>query len=114
MKRTGLIIFILSSICQLVAQFFSATPLIVGHKTRKGDLDSGVVYKRHGLSSITPLSFQSIVTEDKMPKQFVYPPSHFFNLPFIAEPMNPAQCFDNIFVKPLNQRPIVKIIKGMI
>ena len=55
---------------QLVAQFFSATPLIVGHKTRKGDLDSGVVYKRHGLSSITPLSFQSIVTEDKMPKQF--------------------------------------------
>ncbi len=55
---------------QLVAQFFNATPLIVGKKTRKGDLDSGVVYKRHGLSSITPHSFQSIITEDRMPKEF--------------------------------------------
>lgn len=55
---------------QLVAQFFGATPLIVGHKTRKGELDSEVVYRRHGLSSITPLSFQSIVAEDRLPKQF--------------------------------------------
>ena len=55
---------------QLVAQFFSATPLIVGHKTRKGDLDSGVVYKRHGVPSVAPHSFESLITEDKMPKQF--------------------------------------------
>ncbi|TFG32550.1 transcriptional regulator [Candidatus Thorarchaeota archaeon] len=55
---------------QLVAQFFSATPLIVGQKTRKGSLDSGVVYKRHGVSSVAPHSFQTLVTEDKMPKQF--------------------------------------------
>lgn len=55
---------------QHVAQFFSATPLIVGQKTRKGELDSGVVYKRHGVSSIAPHSFQSIITEEIMPKQF--------------------------------------------
>ncbi|MFW9933674.1 MAG: transcriptional regulator, partial [Candidatus Thorarchaeota archaeon] len=36
---------------QMVAHFFDATPLIVGVKTRRGDLDSGVVYKRYGVST---------------------------------------------------------------
>jgi len=55
---------------QLVANFFSATPLIVGHKTRKGELDDGVVYKRHGVSTIAPLSFQGIIAEARMPREF--------------------------------------------
>lgn len=55
---------------QLVAHFFNATPLIVGHKTRKGKLDSGVVYKRHGVSTIAPRSFQSIIVEKRMPREF--------------------------------------------
>lgn len=55
---------------QLVAHFFNATPLIVGHKTRKGQLDSGVVYKRHGVSTIAPRSFQSMIVEKRMPKEF--------------------------------------------
>jgi len=55
---------------QLVAHFFNATPLIVGHKTRKGKLDSGVVYKRHGVSTIAPRSFQSIIVEKIMPREF--------------------------------------------
>ncbi len=55
---------------QLVAHFFNATPLIVGHKTRKGKLDSGVVYKRHGVSTIAPRSFQSMIVEKRMPKEF--------------------------------------------
>lgn len=55
---------------QLVAHFFKATPLIVGNKTRKGELDSGVVYKRHGVSTIAPRSFQRMVVEEKMPREF--------------------------------------------
>jgi putative transcriptional regulator len=55
---------------QLVAHFFNATPLIVGQKTRKGELDSGVVYKRHGVSTIAPRSFQSLIVEEKMPREF--------------------------------------------
>lgn len=55
---------------QLVAHFFNATPLIVGHKTRKGQLDSGVVYKRHGVSTIAPRSFQNMIVEKRMPKEF--------------------------------------------
>ncbi len=55
---------------QLVAHFFNATPLIVGHKTRKGKLDSGVVYKRHGVSTIAPRSFQNMIVEKRMPKEF--------------------------------------------
>lgn len=55
---------------QLVANFFNATPLIVGHKTRKGVLDEGVVYKRHGVSTIAPPSFQGMIAEDRMPREF--------------------------------------------
>jgi len=55
---------------QLVAHFFNATPLIVGQKTRKGELDSGVVYKRHGVSTIAPRSFQSLIIEEKLPREY--------------------------------------------
>jgi putative transcriptional regulator len=55
---------------QLVANFFSATPLIVGHKRRKGELDEGVVYKRHGLSTIAPPSLRGMIAEDRMPREF--------------------------------------------
>ncbi|MHA2119246.1 MAG: transcriptional regulator [Candidatus Thorarchaeota archaeon] len=55
---------------QLVAHFFNATPLVVGRKTRKGKLDPGVVYKRYGVSTIAPLSFQSMIAEERMPREF--------------------------------------------
>jgi putative transcriptional regulator len=55
---------------QLVAHFFNATPLIVGQKTRKGELDSGVVYKRHGVSTIAPRSFQSLIVDEKLPREY--------------------------------------------
>ncbi|MFX1483094.1 MAG: transcriptional regulator [Promethearchaeota archaeon] len=55
---------------QLVAHFFNATPLVVGQKTRKGDLDPGVVYKRYGVSTIAPPSFQSMIAEERMPREF--------------------------------------------
>jgi len=55
---------------QLVAHFFNATPLLVGRKTRKGELDPGVVYKRYGVSTIAPPSFQSMIAEERMPREF--------------------------------------------
>jgi putative transcriptional regulator len=56
---------------QVVAHFFNATPLVVGKKTRRGELDSGVVYKRYGVSTIAPTSFQSMISEDQLPREFI-------------------------------------------
>ena len=56
---------------QLVAHFFNATPLIVGRTTRRGELDSGVVYKRYGVSTITPTSLNRVVSEQTMPREFI-------------------------------------------
>jgi putative transcriptional regulator len=56
---------------QMVAHFFNATPLVVGKKTRRGDLDSGVVYKRYGVSTIAPTSFQSMIAEERLPREFI-------------------------------------------
>lgn len=56
---------------QLVAHFFNATPLIVGHTTRRGTLDEGVVYKRYGVSTITPTSLHDIISERQMPREFI-------------------------------------------
>ncbi len=56
---------------QMVAHFFNATPLIVGIKTRRGDLDSGVVYKRYGVSTIAPKSLSAIIEEQQMPREFI-------------------------------------------
>ena len=56
---------------QLVAQFFNAVPLIVGKKTRRGILDDGVVYRRHGVSTVAPHSFQSLILQEEKPKEFI-------------------------------------------
>lgn len=55
---------------QMVAHFFNATPLIVGHKTGRGELDPGVVYKRYGVSTIAPGTFQRMIAEEVMPREF--------------------------------------------
>ena len=56
---------------QLVAHFFNATPLIIGMRTRRAALSSGVVYKRYGVSTIAPTSLHSIIAERKMPREFI-------------------------------------------
>ncbi|MFX0046062.1 MAG: transcriptional regulator [Candidatus Hermodarchaeota archaeon] len=56
---------------QLVAQFFNAVPLIVGKKTRRGILDDGVVYRRHGVPTVAPHSFQSLILQEEQPKEFI-------------------------------------------
>jgi putative transcriptional regulator len=54
----------------MVAHFFNATPLIVGQKTGRGTLDPGVVYKRYGVSTIAPSTFQRMIAEEVMPREF--------------------------------------------
>ena len=56
---------------QMVAHFFNATPLVIGIKTRRGELDSGVVYKRYGVSTIAPKSLSAIIEEQQMPREFI-------------------------------------------
>ena len=56
---------------QMVAHFFNATPLVVGQKTRRGNLDPGVVYKRYGVSTIAPPSFRSMISEERLPREFI-------------------------------------------
>jgi putative transcriptional regulator len=56
---------------QTVAHFFNATPIVVGQKTRRGELDSGVVYKRYGVTTITPTSLNEIIAEQKLPREFI-------------------------------------------
>ncbi len=56
---------------QVVAHFFNATPLVVGQRTRRGMLDSGVVYKRYGISTITPPTLRGFIAEESMPREFI-------------------------------------------
>jgi putative transcriptional regulator len=65
---------------QLVAHFFEATPVIIGRKTRRGKLDTGVVYRRYGVPTIEPKSFNSIVTEKDMPKEFIQRGGRFVSI----------------------------------
>ena len=55
----------------LVAHFFNATPLVIGRCTRRGTLDEGVVYKRFGVSTIAPPTFEGLISERKMPREFI-------------------------------------------
>lgn len=65
---------------QLVARFFNAVPLVVGKKTRRGALDKNVVYKRYGVSTIAPPSFQSMIIEDEMPREFIQRGGRFVSI----------------------------------
>lgn len=65
---------------QLVARFFNAVPLVVGKKTRRGALDKNVVYKRYGVSTIAPPSFQSMIVEDEMPREFIQRGGRFVSI----------------------------------
>ncbi len=42
----------------------SGTPIIVGEKTKRGPLEDGVVYRRYGVSVVTPRTLESILEGD--------------------------------------------------
>ncbi len=65
---------------QLVAHFFEGTPVIIGRKTRRRRLDTGVVYRRYGVPTIEPKSFNSMITEKEMPKEFIQRGGRFVSI----------------------------------
>ncbi|MFW9802059.1 MAG: transcriptional regulator [Candidatus Thorarchaeota archaeon] len=67
-------------VLQLVAQFFDAIPLIVGKTTRRGTLDDGVVYKRYGVPTIAPHSFERMIVEEQQPRQFIQRGGRFVSI----------------------------------
>jgi putative transcriptional regulator len=67
-------------VLQLVAQFFDAIPLIVGKTTRRGALDDGVVYKRYGVPTIAPHSFERMIIEEQQPRQFIQRGGRFVSI----------------------------------
>jgi putative transcriptional regulator len=56
---------------QQVAFFFNATALVVGEKARRGVLEEGTVYKRYGVYTVTPPSFNSVTADGESPREFV-------------------------------------------
>jgi putative transcriptional regulator len=67
-------------VLQLVAQFFDAIPLIVGKTTRRGALDDGVLYKRYGVPTIAPRSFESMIVEEQQPREFIQRGGRFVSI----------------------------------
>ena len=67
-------------VLQLVAQFFDAIPLIVGKTTRRGALDDGVVYRRYGVPTIAPHSFERLIVEEQQPRQFIQRGGRFVSI----------------------------------
>jgi putative transcriptional regulator len=67
-------------VLQLVAQFFDAIPLIVGKTTRRGALDDGIVYKRYGVPTIAPHSFERMIVEEQQPRQFIQRGGRFVSI----------------------------------
>ncbi|MHA1937071.1 MAG: helix-turn-helix domain-containing protein, partial [Candidatus Thorarchaeota archaeon] len=67
-------------VLQLIAQFFDAIPLIVGRTTRRGALDDGVLYKRYGVPTIAPHSFESMIVEEQQPREFIQRGGRFVSI----------------------------------
>jgi putative transcriptional regulator len=67
-------------VLQLLAQFFDAIPLIVGKTARRGALDDGVVYKRYGVPTIAPRSFESMIVEEQQPREFIQRGGRFVSI----------------------------------
>ena len=56
---------------QQVALFFNATALVVGERARRGVLEEGTVYKRYGVYTVTPPSFNSVTAHGQAPREFI-------------------------------------------
>jgi putative transcriptional regulator len=65
---------------QLVAQFLDAIPLIVGKTTRRGSLDNGVVYRRYGVPTIAPHSFERAIVDEQQPREFIQRGGRFVSI----------------------------------
>ncbi|WP_457751712.1 transcriptional regulator [Thermococcus sp.] len=53
-----------------LATFFKASPLIVGIRTKNGELEEGVVYERFGIYALSPETLYDILVENELPAIF--------------------------------------------
>ena len=53
-----------------LAAFFKASPLIVGVRTKNGELEEGVVYERFGIYALSPETLYDILVENELPAIF--------------------------------------------
>ena len=53
-----------------LAAFFKASPLIVGIRTKNGELEEGVVYERFGIYALSPETLYDILVENELPAIF--------------------------------------------
>ncbi len=50
--------------------FFRASPLIVGVRTKTGELEEGVIYQRFGINSLRPETLYDVLAEGELPAVF--------------------------------------------
>jgi len=53
-----------------LAAFFKASPLIVGVRTKNGELEEGVVYERFGVHALRPETLYDVLMENELPAIF--------------------------------------------
>jgi putative transcriptional regulator len=52
---------------QRMARMLSASPVLVGERTRGSEMEEGVLYERYGVPAVTPDTFEGIVTGGPLP-----------------------------------------------
>lgn len=50
-----------------ISRMLSASPILIGDRTRNSSMDEGVVYERYGVCAVTPETFESAVVEGVLP-----------------------------------------------
>ena len=53
-----------------LSSFFKASPLIVGVRTKTGELEEGVVYERFGIHALRPETLYEVLAEGELPAVF--------------------------------------------
>lgn len=53
-----------------LANFFNASPIIVGLKSKNAELEEGVVYERFGVHTLSPETLYDVLVENELPAVF--------------------------------------------
>jgi len=52
---------------KIVSGSLCTPPLIIGKKTRSGEMEDGVVYERYGINTVTPDTLEEVLVHDLLP-----------------------------------------------
>jgi len=50
-----------------IAKMLSASPIVVGSRTRSSNMEEGMVYKRYGVPAVTPETFEDVLLNEIFP-----------------------------------------------